>query len=600
MASCELCIERADYITVYLRNNEGQIENEKLQFAKAINYYLSHKKPIIRECNLIMGTLTSKLKGIHLYPEIGDLAIWRSLRMKGLKETEVRKLNEDIFPYWMKRDLATYLITNNENTQQLVEFMNQGFCKIEEYRGFIPDFRMILEQGLEKILKEVDDKSKDIKARSLNINGNKSTEEKLLFYESIKEIGDGLLKYVVNLGEKAKLLSEETENQLQKQIYFKMARTCSKIPAQAADSFYEAIQCIWFCIITMGAEYSLDGMSLGRLDQILYPYYEKDLLMGKVTREEAFYLIKELCTKLYECKNLKEESTLGITLGGINEKGEDGVNAVTYLFLRALKSLKEEIPVVNVRIHKDKNVDEYIKYAETISNEAPIIIQEDSESIKKLIRKGVGLESSRNYAVLADGILARTGLSYEGSQKLCIDVRDIFKLTLRNGRRQETGRKQWGPLTGEAENIDSFEEFLKAFQKQGEWFIKQSIASLEAKEEVIKAKVQWPFAAILSKGCLERGSDLINGGSIYADVRIRKYGIGETAKLLAYVEQKIFSESGSSFEKNLETLKDEKAYIQIDFDNISEKIILEYTTWIQNFLQTALRGYSNSRGGRYL
>lgn len=608
MASCKLCIERADYITTYLKHDEEYIKQDKLKFAKAINYYLINKEPIIREHNLLAGTLTSKLRGIHLYPEIGDLSIWPSLRMKELEDREIRKLNEEIFPYWMKRDVENCLRVKDKKATQLIEFMNQGFCKIEEYRGFIPEFKMILEQGLERLLKEAEGKLNEAKQYVSNLKENQSKQikEKIIFYESVKVVGEGLLCYVTRLQEKAKIQSYESEDQeVQKQVYLKMARTCGKIPARPADSFYEALQCIWFCIIAMGAEYNLDGMSLGRLDQILNPYYEKDLLIGKVTEEEAFYLIREFCMKLYECKNLKEESTLGITLGGINEKGEDSVNAVTYLFLRALRSLKREIPVVNIRIYKDKNPQEYIQYVEKIKEEIPIIVIEDSESIKKLIRKGMGLESSRNYAVLADGILARTGLSYEGSQKLSIDMIDIFKLTLSNGRIEETGRKQWGPLTGEVEDMGQFENFLKAFEKQGEWFIKQSIACLEGREAVIKDKVQWSFESMLCKGCLERGTDLINGGSIYADVTIRKYGIEEASKLLAYIEQEIFSklETGQSsldFEKAIRALKECKTYETIDFTNITEEVIIEYKALLVTFLQTILRGFSNPRGGRYL
>ena len=73
--------------------------------------------------------------------------------MKELEDREIRKLNEEIFPYWMKRDVENCLRVKDKKATQLIEFMNQGFCKIEEYRGFIPEFKMILEQGIERLLK---------------------------------------------------------------------------------------------------------------------------------------------------------------------------------------------------------------------------------------------------------------------------------------------------------------------------------------------------------------------------------------------------------------------------------------------------------------
>lgn len=601
MASCELCIERAKYITAYLEQNKNNMEHNKLKFAKAIRYYLSHKNPVILSHNLIAGMMTSKKEGINLYPEIGDLVIWRSLRMKGLMDEEISLLNEQIFPYWMERDLQTYFEEQCKEVKYLKDFKNQGFCRIEEYRGFVPDFKMILEEGLEALLEEVSKRLGEVKNKIPILKEHllKEAQEQAIFYESVREVGYGLLNYVAHLEEAAKVLSEEVEDELQKQIYLKMARTCKKIPAQAAGSFYEAIQCIWFYVIAMGAEYHLEGMSLGRLDQILYPYYKKDLLKGRLTEEEALTLIKELCTKLYYCKNIKGESTLGITIGGINELGEDSVNAVTYLFLKAISSLEDEMPNITARIHREKNISEYIECVSKVGQTMKLTLQEDQENIKRMTRKGISLENSRNYAVMADGVLGFAGLSYEGSQKLSIDMTKIFNLALNNGRQQETGKRQWGPLTGEVENLEHFDEFLRAFKTQGEWLIKQSIMCLELGEEVAKENIQWPFAALLFKGCIQRGEDLVRGGSVYADVEIRKSSICETARLLAYTKQVVFKEEGIKFKNAVKNLKTMEEYKDSDFNNIDTEIILQYKRWLIEFLQSVLRGYSNPRGGGY-
>jgi hypothetical protein len=68
-----------------------------------------------------------------------------------------------------------------------------------------------------------------------------------------------------------------------------IARICRKVPWEPAATFPEALQTLWFShMLLMAAEsYPGPGVSPGRIDQYLYPYYRADLDAGRLTREQA-------------------------------------------------------------------------------------------------------------------------------------------------------------------------------------------------------------------------------------------------------------------------------------------------------------------------
>ena len=90
----EICVERAGYITKYLKDLSDLKDPPILRQAKALKYELDNKTPIIwhhrgidaklnelnfYEDNLLAGSTTSKAKGVQLYPEFLSMSIWPEL-----------------------------------------------------------------------------------------------------------------------------------------------------------------------------------------------------------------------------------------------------------------------------------------------------------------------------------------------------------------------------------------------------------------------------------------------------------------------------------------------------------------------------------------
>lgn len=126
----------------------------------------------------------------------------------------------------------------------------------------------------------------------------------------------------------------------------RIAENLDRVPKFPAETFYQAVQSVHF--ITFG----LQGLyQLGRPDQYLLPYYERDVQSGALTREFAQELIDCLCllTNEYTAKGL----AVGLMVGGRYPDGTPVVNDLTYMFLQSIFDVRLSYPGVGLCVTKD-------------------------------------------------------------------------------------------------------------------------------------------------------------------------------------------------------------------------------------------------------
>src|SRR5699024_4769724 len=138
----------------------------------------------------------------------------------------------------------------------------------------------------------------------------------------------------------------DATDQQRKDELLEIARIMRKVPYQPADSFYEAIQAVWFVHLILQIESNGHSVSYGRLDQYLNSFYENDVQAGKITAEKATELLTNLCMKTLTINKVRSwahtEFSAGsplyqnITIGGQTKDGKDAVNPMSYLILTAI------------------------------------------------------------------------------------------------------------------------------------------------------------------------------------------------------------------------------------------------------------------------
>ena len=616
-APVEICIERADLITAYMKEHDGEGESPILFRAKTIARYLEKKKPVFPDNNILAGTTGSKMKSAPLYPEFIGLTIWSELdtistRKKNpqiLSKEDAKKLNFEIFPYWMDRDVlsATKAEFSESMATRLLEriiFFVAGKAGCISHT--VPLFERVLSEGLEAIIEQATQKA-------AKKTGNRD------FFNAVIIVLRGFVTYARRLSEAAYERAETEVDSEAKARYLRMSKACAQVPAKPATGFYEAVSSLWLCLIAIHAENMNMAISPGRLDQVLYPYYKADIDAGVLTVEEAIEIIGNLWVKLGDNVNLVPQAseelfggagaTPAVTLGGIGKDGEDAVNDLTYIMLRATELLRLREPNMNARFHYEKNERRYRdRVAEVIAaTKAVPAFHNDVANIKTLRKHGVSAEHAWDYAIIGCVELAVAGRSYDASSSIILNLSAPLEMALYNGRRYITGKEQFGPKTGEADMFTSYEQFWEAFQKQTRWLIDKAIALNEQMAKIHQRLLPTPLLSALFHGPMDKGRDLIFGGAAYNSSGATHVGFADVVDSLNAIRA-LFSDQRYSMSQLMDAVKADF----VGYEELRRYLLrdtLKYGTAAEvksgvsrafvRFLHDTYQSYPNYRGGKY-
>ena len=97
----------------------------------------------------------------------------------------------------------------------------------------------------------------------------------------------------------AELAAKETDPKRKEEL-LKISEINAKVPAHKPDTFWEAIQAVWTIESLLPVEENQTGMSIGRVDQYMYPYYKADIDSGRMDNFLAFELAGCMLVKMSE------------------------------------------------------------------------------------------------------------------------------------------------------------------------------------------------------------------------------------------------------------------------------------------------------------
>lgn len=561
-------MERAVLMTEAYEKYEGSVSIPELR-ALTMKEIFSRKTLTIEPGELIVGDKGKGPQSTPTFPELcchtlEDMEVMnnRDLICFKVSDEDMRLQKEKIIPYWEKKSMRHKIIEGM--SEQWKNCYEGGiFTEFMEQRG--PGHTV----GSEKIYqKGFLDYKTDIEAALNNLNylEDEKAVEKADELRAMNIMCDAIMILGQRYSDLAKELAEKEEDSVRRKELMTIARNCEVVPANKPETYWQAIQMYWFVHLGVTTELNpWDAYSPGRLDQHLYPFYEKDLEEDILDEEKAKELLECLWVKFNNQPappkvgiTLKESSTYtdfaNINTGGITAEGEDGVNDVSYLILDCMDEMKLLQPSSNVQISR-KTPLRFIKRACEISRKGwgqPAFYNTEA-IVQELLNAGKSIEDARRGGTsgcVETGAFGREAYILQGY----FNLPKILEITLFNGY-DPVSKKQLGLKLGKAEDFKSYEDLLEAYKKQIDYFINIKVEGSNKITRLYAKYMPAPFLSIITDDCIASGTDYNAGGARYNTNYLQGVGIGTITDSLAAIKYNVYDNEKFLMEELMEALK---------------------------------------------
>jgi pyruvate formate-lyase/glycerol dehydratase family glycyl radical enzyme len=436
---------------------------------------------------------------------------------------------------------------------------------------YVPNYPRIFKSGLKGLREDADRRLNDVR-KLKNANSDRGA-----FYEAVIICCDAVGTLAHRYAAVASRLADREQGKGRKQELRKISQICMNVPEYPPETFQEALQSFWFLHLTFHS--TLNLIPIGRFDQYIYPFLQKDLENRTLTLRQAQELIDCLWLKFNErykdrelvqdfldpyafhVGGLKIELDKDILhqlwlqnmiLGGQTPEGKDATNPLTYLCLNATQKYELSNPTVTVRFFKNTPRGLLKKTAEIIQQGGgQPAIYNDEVIIPALLKAGIPIEEARDYA--NDGcwetlIPGKTEFRYYLiNSALCVD------LALNRGYCRKCGKKL-GIDTPDPITFTSFEDLLEAYKLQLDHQIRKYMSIVVNYYGSLYEIAPLPFLSATVDDCMEKGLDITQGGAKYIIHALLLLGFSHAVDSLAAVKKLVYEEGSVSMGELLDAL----------------------------------------------
>lgn len=523
-----LSILRTRIYTEVWKETEG--EPPGIRRAKAFARFLEKMPIFIRPQDLLVGFYSEAPHAFEFCVEAADLKILDQYIEAGyIREGDVNEWRE-YQKYWSKRNLNTAISNFLTEEEEKISTPNQRYMEVRPTHHTsrtVPDNDLYLETGLNQTLKMVRQKLNRLYKEKEECTDGPTGIEICFKINDLKAMliaGEAFLHWTNRYSELAKKMAEEKTNPIRKKELVQISEICRWIPGNPPRTFWEAVQSHWFTMLGYHMiEHACHGTSY-RLDQIFWPFYEKDVLIERtLPRERALEIMEnyllfvdELGQPLgLEFRRLNQGVNFlaTYTIGGVKpEDGSDACNELTLLILDAIDDLRLSHPDFKFRWHPKINPKVWKRVCEVVrSGLGQPSIKNDTVIIPGLMNHyGFTLEEARSWAnigCISPGVSIYWGTAKRDAITIC--PAKYLDLAFENGW-DKVFKEQVGPKTGDAAKFTSFEEVFEAYRKQMAWAIRKAMHIKNIGEYWNKALLKRPFTSLFFHRALDAERDIMD------------------------------------------------------------------------------------------
>jgi formate C-acetyltransferase len=380
--------------------------------------------------------------------------------------------------------------------------------------------------------------------------GDADYNTKSLFLQAVIISCDAVSAYGKRYAALAAEMAQKETNQNRKKELLTISEICSKVPEQPAESFQEACQSFWFVQQLLQIESSGHSISPGRFDQYMYPYYEKDLESGRLTREYAQELLDCIWVKLNDLNKCRDEFSAegfagyslfqNLIVGGQTADGRDATNDLSFMCITASKHVFLPQPSLSIRVWNGSSRELLLHAADLTRTGIGLpAYYNDEVIIPALVSRGLTLDDARDYNIIGCVEPHKAGKMDGWHDAAFFNMCRPLEMVFSNG--YEYGEPA-SIQTGDVESFTTFDEFYDAYKKQMEYNI-SLLVNADNAIDIAHAKLcPLPFESCLIDDCIKRGKSVQEGGAIYNFTGPQGFGIANIADSLYTVKKLVYEE----------------------------------------------------------
>lgn len=355
--------------------------------------------------------------------------------------------------------------------------------------------------------------------------------EKVDFLKAEEETVLGIQNWIQRNAQAAHDMAQSEADPDLKTNLEQMADINFRLVTDPPQTFREACQWLsWFLLEAVMFNGSGAG---GALENMLTPFYERDVAANRLTPEEATYHLA--------CLLLKDNTYFEI--GGTHPDGSDRTNIVSYLTLEAAHLLRTPNALC-LRIHEkiDKDfVRKAVAYLFADKSGAPAFLG-DKAMVEGFMRNGYSEEVARQRYKTGCHWCALPGTEYTLNDVVKINMAKVFDVAF------------W-EMMDDSEYEPSVDRLWHLFDKHMGLAVKTIAESVDFHMDHMHQVFPELAMNFMCHGPIERGLDISHGGVDNYNICVDGAGLGVVADSFACLEQRIEQEGRYTWDQMAEYLK---------------------------------------------
>lgn len=594
--------ERAIHYTKFYKTTKEP--SPPLRKARALADHLARRSIQIHDNEIIVGSHTEHRIGAICYPELAGVVMLEDIFRFKSRETNPlhvdpsakRKLLLSVIPYWLSKNLAAQAFPLIKRLQYFSDQLVGERFIITETGGiahFPPNFEDLITQGTEGLRVRIQNVLKQ--APTTSQDKRDQLEANLIAIDALEAFSDRYKKLALELGRQD------------------IVDVLTEVPRKPAANLRQALQMIWLFQMVIHIESLDQGISLGRVDQYLYPLYLKEVAQGTFDPDGFRNDFCAFCLKLSEIIPLFSdrvtESFAGLpigqalTLGGINMEGEDASNELTFLLLDVVDQFKTRQPNWHARLSSKSNNTYVHRAFEVIGHGGGSPALYNDDVIMPSLGKRIDAKDKLwNYVTVGCVEVAIPGISFTSTDAALFNYPRI----LQNVLAKTIGKSGWRkakPLV-----INSMKELVDALEDE----LKVEVASLKDGLDAIERSNcdnhPVPFSSLTVEGCIETATDLTAGGARINGSGIQAIGLADLTNSLAAIEGLVFergeiklSQLAEACHDNFSTNPSLRAKL-VNFSKFGNDNaqVDHFANKMMELFDRVISANTNTRGGRWM